>query len=124
MPLPLLACLDVLGETTSLREEVAKAQVENNEQAVFCDRFTLRAILLPQTMTARISRKDRAHWRTWIRQQAAHAVDFVADDSDPIRGVIHALSEIYLGLKAVPRFMRSTSRVPSLTPHLPTKEPS
>jgi hypothetical protein len=63
MPLPLLACLDVLGKTTSLREEAAKAQVENNEQAVFCDGFTLRAILLAQTMTARISRKDRAHWR-------------------------------------------------------------
>jgi predicted ATP-grasp superfamily ATP-dependent carboligase len=124
MPLPLLACLDALDETPSLREEVAKAQVDDDEQAVFCDRFTLRAILLAQTMTARISRKDRAYWRAWTKQHAAHAVDFVADDSDPIPGVIHALSEIYLGLKAFPRFMRSTSRVSPLTPHLLTKEPS
>ena len=49
MPLPLLACLDAAGETTSLREAVAKAQTEDDEQTVFCDRFTLRAILFAQT---------------------------------------------------------------------------
>ena len=48
MPLPLLACLDAAGETALLREAVAKAQEEDDEQTVFCDRFTLRAILLAQ----------------------------------------------------------------------------
>ncbi len=96
MPLPLLACLEAAGETTSLRDAVANAQADHDEQTVFCDRFTLRAILLAQTMTARISHKDRAYWGTWMKQHAAHAVDFAADDGDPMPGVIHALSEIYL----------------------------
>ena len=60
----------------------------------------------------------------WMKQHAAHAVDFAADNSDPIPGVIHALSEIYLGLKSFPRFMRSTPRASPLTPHVLTKEPS
>jgi D-aspartate ligase len=124
MPLPLLACLDAAGETTSLRDAVTRAQTADDEQAVFCDRFTLRAILLAQTITGRASREDRAHWRAWMKQHAAHAVDFVADDSDPLPGVIHGLSEIYLGLKGFPRFMRSTPRASRLAPHVLTKEPS
>jgi D-aspartate ligase len=124
MPLPLLACLDAAGETTLLRDAVAKAQAEDDEQTVFCDRFTLRAILFAQTMTARISHEDRAYCRAWTKQHAAHAVDFAADDSDPIPGVIHALSEIYLGLKSFPRFMRSAPRASPKAPHVLTKEPS
>jgi D-aspartate ligase len=121
MPLPLFACLQAAGETAFLREEVAKAQVDEDEQAVFCDRFTLRAILLAQTLTARISRADRAYWRTWAKQHAAHAVDFIADESDPIPGFIHGFSEVYLGLKSLPRFMRSPVRASPEMPQLPTK---
>jgi D-aspartate ligase len=109
MPLPLLACLDAMGETDALRDVVAKAQAEDETVGtVFCDRFTLRAILLAQTVTSRISPEDRAYWRSWINQNAAHAVDVAADSSDPMPGIVHALSEIYLGLKALPRFLRST----------------
>jgi predicted ATP-grasp superfamily ATP-dependent carboligase len=110
MPLPLLACLDAAGETASLRDAVAKAQEEDDEEAVFCDRFTLRAILLAQTLTSRISPEDFAYWRGWAKQHAAHAVDFAADNNDFLPGVIHALSEVYLGLKSFPRFLRSTAR--------------
>jgi D-aspartate ligase len=124
MPLPLFACLDAAGETAALREAVAKAQAEHHEQTVFCDRFTLRAILLAQTMTSRISPEDREHWRGWIKQHAAHAVDFSADESDPIPALIHVLSEIYLGLKSFPRFLRSTPRTSDKMSHLRTKEPS
>ena len=124
MPLPLLAYLDAAGETSVLRDAVAKAQGEGDGQTVFYDRFTLRAILLAQTITARISHEDRAYWRDWMKQHAAHAVDFVMDDSDPIPGFIHAISEIYLGLKSFPRFMRSTPRASSLTPDAVTKRPS
>ena len=124
MPLPLFACLEAAGETAALRDAVAKAQAADDEQTVFCDYFTLRAILLAQTMTGRISHEDRAYWRGWMKQHAAHAVDFAADSSDPIPGVIHALSEIYLGLKSVPRFLRSTPRASLKTPHVLTKEPS
>jgi predicted ATP-grasp superfamily ATP-dependent carboligase len=124
MPLPLLACLEAAGEIASLRDAVAKAQAEDDELAVFCDRFTLRAILLAQTLTARISHEDRAYWRAWTRRHAAHAVDFAADESDSIPGRIHALSEIYLGLKSLPRFMRSPRRVPLKTLQAITKEQS
>ena len=116
MPLPLLACLDASGDTTSLREAVGKAQAQDNEQIVFCDGFALRAILIAQTVTGRISHKNRAYWRAWIRKHGADAVDFVADGSDPIPWVIHALSEIYLGVKALPQFMRSTALDSALTP--------
>ena len=116
MPLPLLACLDASGDTASLREAVGKAQAQDNERIVFCDGFALRAILFAQTVTGRISPKDRAYWRAWMQQHAAHAVDFAADDSDPMPGIIHALSEIYLGLKSFPRFLRSTPRASSQTP--------
>jgi hypothetical protein len=37
-------------------------------------------------------------------------VDFAADASDPRPGIIHALSETYLGIKAFPRLLRSSSR--------------
>jgi D-aspartate ligase len=122
MPLPLLACLDAAGETEALRKAVAKAQIEDaGEETVFCDRFTLRAILFAQTMTGRISQKDRAYWRAWLELHATHAVDFAADDSDPIPGIVHALSEIYLGLKAFPRFMRSTPRASPMATHVLTK---
>jgi D-aspartate ligase len=84
----------------------------------------MRAILLAQTITARISHEDHAYWRGWMKRHAAHAVDFAADDSDPVPGFIHALSEIYLGLKSFRRFLRSTPRASSKTPHVLTKEPS
>ena len=41
-----------------------------------------------------------------------------SDENDPMPGVIHALSEIYLGLKAFPRFMRSTPRTSTPTAHI------
>jgi D-aspartate ligase len=108
MPLPLLACLDAVNDIDALREEVAKAQAVHDEQAVFCDRFTLRAILLVKVLTARISTEELSMWRGWMQQHVAHAVDFAADRNDPRPGVVHALSEIYLGLKSIARFLRTT----------------
>lgn len=123
MPLPLFACLEAAGEVAALREAVAKAQTDHDEQVAFCDRFTLRAILLAQTMTGRISSKDRAYWRNWIWQHAGHSVDFVADEYDRIPELIHVLSEIYLGLRSFPRFLRLTPRASTQAPRLPVKEP-
>ncbi len=110
MPLPLLACLDAVNDANALREEVARAQAEDDEQAVFCDRFTLRAILLAKVLTARISTGELSTWRGWMKQHSAHAVDFAADGSDPRPGVVHVLSEVYLGLKSIARFMHTTPR--------------
>lgn len=124
MPLPLLAYLDAAGETSALRDAVAKAQAEDDGQTVFYDRFTLRAILLAQVLTARISQEDHAYWRGWMKQHATHAVDFAIDGSDPMPGFIHAASEIYLGLKSLPRFLRSTPRAFASMPDAVTKRPS
>jgi D-aspartate ligase len=121
MPLPLFACLEAAGETKSLREAVAKAQTEKDEHTILFDRFTLRAILFAQKMTARISTVDHAYWRSWMKQHAAHDVDFVADKRDPIPELIHAVSEIYLGLKSLPRFLRSIPRASPQTPRVRTK---
>jgi D-aspartate ligase len=115
MPLPLLACLDIAGETAILREVLAKARVEGFDQTVFCDRFTLHAILLAQAATARISQRDRLYWTAWMKQHASQTVDFAVDQRDPLPGIIHALSEIYLGIKSFPRFLRSTAPVSTKT---------
>ncbi len=111
MPLPLLACLDAARQTAALRYLVQRAQAEEEyAPAVFCDRFTLRAILLARTLTGRISPDDRAYWLNWLKRNEGNAVDFAADSLDPLPGLIHGLSEIYLGLRAIPRFLQSTPR--------------
>jgi D-aspartate ligase len=124
MPLPLLACLDAAGDAAALRDAVAKAQVEDDDAVVFCDSFTLRAILLARWLTGRISDKEFAYWRAWAKGRAPRSVDFAVDGCDPAPGAIHALSEILLGLKDIPRFMRSMPRISPATPHRLKKERS
>lgn len=110
MPLPLLAFLDAAGDKDTLRAAVASAQKEETTTAVFYDRFTLRAILFALAATGRLARQDRSRWRNWMRKNAANAIDVATDPADPIPGFVHAISEVYLGLRALPRFLRSTSR--------------
>jgi D-aspartate ligase len=122
MPLPFLAYLDAVGETAMLRDVVANAQVEeDNRNAVLYDRFTLRALIFAQTMTLRMSRGERAKWRDWTKRNYGNSVDFAADSGDPKPGFIHALSEIYLGFKAFPRFLRSTPRASEASESSPIK---
>jgi D-aspartate ligase len=124
MPLPLLTCLDVGGELGALREAISNAQTEQDDRTVFFDRFTLRAILLARSMTARISHEESSFWRNWIKRHAANAVDFSADKSDRLPELIHMLSEIYLGVKSIPRFLRATPRTSPMASQLLTKERS
>ncbi len=115
MPLPLLAYLDAAGRTAELREAIARARKEDQDRpAVFYDRFTLRAILLAKTLARRTSKEERRYWRSWMRQHAAHSIDFSADKVDRMPGLVHAFSETLLGIKALRRFFRST---------LPVKRP-
>jgi predicted ATP-grasp superfamily ATP-dependent carboligase len=108
MPLPLMACLGAAGQTSELRDAVAHAQIAEDLPTVFCDSFTLRAILLAKTLSFRSSPEERTHWRDWRRKHAAHIVDFAFDRRDPMPGLIHALSETYLGMKSIRRFLRDT----------------
>jgi D-aspartate ligase len=124
MPLPLLAFLDASGQTDALSEAVAKAQVENEAPLVFCDQFTLKAILLAQGIVSRVPRANRQRWRAWIRQHAGHCVDVAMDYSDPMPAIVHALSEIYLGVRALPRLVRTTTRKSLAPTALAKKVPS
>ncbi len=122
MPLPLFACLEAAGERSALCAEVEKAQAAPDEQAAFCDRFTLRAMLLAQAVTGRITLEKYAYWRNWTRRHASCTVDFVTNEGDHVPELIHVLSEIYLGLKSFPRFLRSTPRATSWASRVFTKE--
>lgn len=112
MPLPLFACLDAIGDTKGLREAIASAKAvdEDVNKAVFCDRFTMRSILIAKTLTGRISRAELATWREWWKENADRAVDFALDRQDRMPGLIHVVSEIYLGLKAFPKFLKLTPK--------------
>jgi len=110
MPLPILACLDALNERSALRTLTKRAQAEDRT-AVFCDRFALRAILLAQALTARISRRDRLRWLDWMKQNASRVVDAAADTNDPMPALIHALSELSVRVTGIGRFLRSTPRL-------------
>jgi len=64
-------------------------------------------------LTGRISAKELNHWRGWIQRNAGQTVDAAVNGKDPAPGVVHALSEILLGVKAFPKFLRSLPRVHS-----------
>jgi predicted ATP-grasp superfamily ATP-dependent carboligase len=111
MPLPLFAYLHAAGKTVELREAIALARNEDQDRpAVFYDRFTLRAILTAKTLARRASREERHYWRSWMKRNAGHSVDFAADNVDRLPGFVHAFSETILGIRAMRRFFRSTSR--------------
>ena len=125
MPLPLLACLDAANETAALREAVARAQAwQESDDPVLYDWFTLNAILLARMTSPRTAWGHLRYWREWLREHAGRAIDIAQDANDPIPGLIHVFSEICLGLKAIPRFLRSTSRTSSPTKQLPARVPS
>lgn len=112
MSLPLLAWMDAAGEREALRAAVAAAQVDPRESSptVFCDSFTLRALLLAKSLTRRISREELAYWRSWKKRHSANCVDVAASADDPFPRLIHIISEIFLGLRAFRRFLRFTPR--------------
>jgi D-aspartate ligase len=111
MPLSLFAYLDAAERTEELRAAIAASQKEDRDQpAVFYDRFTLRAILAAKTLAGRTSREELRYWRSWMKRNSAHSVDFAADKLDRMPEVIHVFSEIILGIKSLRRFFRSASQ--------------
>jgi D-aspartate ligase len=111
MPLPYFAYLEASGQTKALHEAIAKSNaLDQDFPVVFYDRFTLAAILMAKALTGRISLKERGKWDAWTREHASHAVDFAMDSKDRMPSIVHVLSELYLGIKAFPRFLRSTPR--------------
>jgi predicted ATP-grasp superfamily ATP-dependent carboligase len=118
MPLPMLACLDAAGQRPALQAAVEDAQSQDRDlPAAFKDAFTLRAILLARALTGRLSWADWSYWRTWAKRRADYTVDYGFDTDDRMPGVVHALSEIRLGIKAIPRFLNSTPRISPVRTH-------
>jgi D-aspartate ligase len=112
MPLAYFACLEALGDQEALRTAITVAQepAADRVATVFCDRFTLRAMLFARVLTRRISREELRRWRRWLREHALHCVDVAAAPGDPLPRIVHVLSEILLGLLAFRRFLRLTPR--------------
>ena len=107
MPLPLLACLDALGDRRGLRAALDRAcAYDQSQSATIVDRFTLGATLLVQAARGAHGRAERDKWKSWIRMHAPHMVDFVADRHDSLPAVVHAVSETRLGVRALPRLLR------------------
>jgi hypothetical protein len=121
MPLPLLAFLDATGQDAALQEAVAKASIEDENVFVFNDRFTLNAILVAEALLLRMSREERTRWRQWILRHSSCAVDVALDKDDWRPGAVHALSEIFLGLRALPRFLSAKSESSLVAPPAPPK---
>jgi D-aspartate ligase len=112
MPLPYFACLEALGDQEGLRTAISASQEPraDNLATVFCDRFTLQAVLFARVLTRRISGDELTRWRRWLRSHALHCVDVAAASGDPLPRIVHVLSEILLGLRAFRRFLRLTPR--------------
>ena len=118
MPLAVLACLDACNDKVALRNAVSAAQSTNqNMPAVIYDSFTLRALLLGKYITGQINRGEYDYWRRWAKANKACAVDIAIDQRDPLPGIVHAVSEVYLGLRALPRFLKRSPAVASSTRH-------
>jgi predicted ATP-grasp superfamily ATP-dependent carboligase len=109
MPLPLFAFLDATGQHEALRNAVVAARSADGPGPVFCDRFTLKAILFANAIFRRASSAERRKWHQWLEQHSDNAIDVALDEQDKLPGVIHAFSEVFLGLKALPRFLLSKS---------------
>jgi predicted ATP-grasp superfamily ATP-dependent carboligase len=114
LPLPMWTYLGACGEESLLEVEMRRAANRTDgATSAFCDQFTFRAILTAMRITGRLSRVEAAVWKRWLEQHRAGIVDIAIDVRDPIPGFVHALSELKLGLQAVPRFLsapRTASR--------------
>ena len=107
MPLPKLLWLAALDRHDELDHAVrAAAAAQDDSTTALYDRFTLGAMLTAMALTARAPKAERAYWHAWRRRHADHAVDFMWDRHDVWPGIAHTCSELALGLKALPRFVR------------------
>jgi D-aspartate ligase len=112
LALPRWAYLGACGEESLLKNEIQHVpNSTDGDKAVFCDRFTFRAIRTAMRITGRLNRTDAAGWKSWLLEHRGAIVDIALDIGDPIPGLFHALSELKSGLEAVPRFLSEPTKV-------------
>jgi predicted ATP-grasp superfamily ATP-dependent carboligase len=109
MPLPHLLWLAALDRRDELAQAVEAARAAESDPAAHAlyDRFTLGTMLTAMAVTKRATKAERAYWHDWRRTHAPMAVDYAWDRRDLLPGLVHAASEILLGLRALPRFLRA-----------------
>lgn len=109
--LPLLVYHDACGDLDALDEAVAGCSAPHVvETAGLVDGFTATIVLLLRMF------EGRRHSRRvlqWCWQRRAHLVDVALDRSDRLPGIVHALSELRLGIAAIARLLgRKARRLP------------
>ena len=108
LPLPIWAYLGACGQETRLRSDIRDARAPEGAPTTFYDHFTFRALLTALTVTGRLSKVERARWKQWCERDHMGPIDIAMDRLDPLPGFVHALSEVKLGLAALPRFLRGS----------------
>ena len=119
MPLPYFACLEATGDREALRTAIRRAAqpLADEVGTVFCDRFTLHALLYARALTGRASREEVGRWRSWLRRHEGRCVDVATLQGDPLPKIVHLASEVLVGLRGFRRFLRLTPRTERATVH-------
>ena len=106
LALPIWAYLGACGQEALLRSAMSDAGVPEGSPTAFSDGFTFRALLTVMMITGRLNKVEAARWRRWYKEHRGCTVDIAAASRDRLPGFVHALSEVILGLAAMPRFLR------------------
>ena len=61
-------------------------------------------------ITGRLNKSEVARWKGWYKDHRAHTIDAAMASRDRLPGLVHVVSEVTLGLAALPRFLRRSSQ--------------
>ena len=110
-PLPLLAYFDACGDEAALDKAIAASSTDEGPhlRRGFTDMFTTSLMLVLRFLRNPLAERKALHWHWSMR---GRLIDATFDRRDPLPSIIHALSELRLGVRAVPRFAGETKRMP------------
>jgi predicted ATP-grasp superfamily ATP-dependent carboligase len=113
--LPLLAYHDACGDTAALDRAIAQA-AQSQPSAVygFRDAITVGLMQLARALLGRAPAKLAMKWPANVQ-----IIDAAFDRKDPLPWLIHAISEIRLGILAVPRLIGMKRLRPAPAPPQP-----
>ena len=109
LALPIWAYLGACGQEALLRSDMSRAGVPAGSPTAFCDGFTFRALLAAMMITGRLNKSEVARWKGWYKDHRARTIDAAMASRDRLPGFVHVVSEVTLGLAALPRFLRRSS---------------
>jgi predicted ATP-grasp superfamily ATP-dependent carboligase len=112
MPLPLFAYHAALGHDDALGTLAARAAESVEGATIYTQRFIFELILLAERLGGALPASEYARWRSWYAANRSRAVDVSIDPADPLPGLLHAVSEIASGFRALPRIVNGKGRSP------------